>query len=124
MDSAKNVLYPSQMNVWCCLYFGLFLMFVCVSAQAKERFVFDTLEQKLQFENTLKEFRCVTCPNQSLADSSAPVAQAMQEEIYHSLQNGESMVSIRERLIDSYGDYVLYRPPLDQRTWLLWLFPL
>lgn len=71
----------------------------------------------------LKEFRCVTCPNQNIMDSSAPVAQAMKEEIARRWEQGESPETIRAFLLAQYGDYVLYRPALKGQTYLLWLGP-
>jgi len=84
---------------------------------------FDTLEEQAQFENFLKEFRCVTCPNQSIADSQAPVATAMREEIYRQMKQGQNKEDIREYLLSRYGEYVLYRPLFEEKTFLLWVVP-
>jgi cytochrome c-type biogenesis protein CcmH len=80
--------------------------------------------QEQQYQSLLKEIRCMTCPNQSIADSQASVAKAMQEEIYQRIQQGESTESIRNYLLASYGDYVVYRPILKQQTYFLWYGPL
>ncbi len=101
----------------------IFLIIATKLMAFSENFVFDTLNEQRQFEGFLKEFRCVTCPNQSIADSNAPVAKAMQQEIYTRLKQGESMDSIRGYLHSHYGDYVLYKPQLNQKTLLLWCWP-
>ncbi len=84
---------------------------------------FDTAEQQADYECLLKELRCVTCPNQSIADSSAPIARAMQDEIYTRLKQQESVQVIREDLIAHYGDYISYNPTLKANTYGLWFGP-
>lgn len=98
---------------------GLFFVSAKVYS-VQENFVFETKAQQEDFEHLLKELRCVTCPNQNIADSYAPVAKAMQEEIYVRLKNKESVETIRAYLLSHYGDYVFYRPGIKQSTWLLW----
>lgn len=89
-----------------------------------ETYTFNSICEQQEFEKALKEFRCVTCPNQNIAESQAPVAKAMQDEIYHRLKKGESIDTIRDYLQFTYGDYVLYRPLMNRQTWVLWLSPL
>ncbi len=84
---------------------------------------FESPQQQAQFESILKEFRCMTCPNQNIADSYAPVAEAMQDEIYHRLKNGESEDAIREYLLSSYGEYVVYKPMWNPSNSILWAGP-
>ncbi len=84
---------------------------------------FDSRDQAQQFDNLIKEFRCVTCPNQNIADSQAPVAKAMKEEIYQRFIRGDSDVAIREYLLSHYGDYVSYRPPIKMQNMMLWCGP-
>ena len=74
-------------------------------------------------EYFLKEFRCVTCPNQNINDSSAPIAKAMREEITRRLEQGESQEAVRDFLLSHYGDYVTYKPLLKNETAVLWFGP-
>ena len=99
----------------------ILLFFFSPSLQAAD-FLFENSSDQKQFESLIKEYRCVTCPNQSIADSGAPVAQAMKAEIYRRLKNGETPASIRTYLISRYGEYVVYRPGLDTNPWL-WAIP-
>jgi len=89
----------------------------------EEQFAFASQTQQKDFENICKELRCVTCPNQNIAESHAPVAKAMQAEIYQRLKQGDSIVDIKSYLVSRYGDYVLYRPVMNQHTWALWALP-
>jgi len=86
-------------------------------------FVFQNPEQQAAFDQLSKTLRCVTCPNQSLADSHAPVAESMREEIYHMILDGRDSNTIKAHFIARYGDYVVYQPPLNNKTWVLWFGP-
>ena len=85
---------------------------------------FETLKEQQDYECLLKELRCMTCPNQSIADSSAPIAVAMQEEIYHRLKQHDKPEQIRNDLLASYGDYISYKPMLKPETYGLWFGPI
>jgi len=71
----------------------------------------------------IEEIRCLVCQNQSLADSNAPLAQDLRNEIFKMIQANKSNIEIMEFLVERYGDFVLYRPPLKKNTWLLWFGP-
>ncbi len=84
---------------------------------------FDSEEQEQRFKDLTEELRCAVCQNQSLADSDAPLAQDLREEIHDMLGDGQSDEQIRRFLVDRYGDFVLYRPAMKGNTLLLWLAP-
>jgi cytochrome c-type biogenesis protein CcmH len=69
-------------------------------------------------------FRCVVCQNQTLADSSAPLAADLRARIREQVMLGASDEQIRAFMVKRYGDFVLYRPPLKPATWALWFGPL
>ena len=69
------------------------------------------------------QLRCVVCQNESVADSQAPLAADLREQIRRQLREGRSDEQIRAYMTDRYGDFVLYRPPLSERTLLLWWGP-
>lgn len=71
----------------------------------------------------LRELRCVVCQNESLADSTAPLAQDLKREIAARLAAGDSPEAVRAWLTARYGDFVSYRPPLTPATGLLWAGP-
>lgn len=70
------------------------------------------------------ELRCLVCQNQSIAESSAPLAEDLRTQTRDMIEAGQSDRQIREYMTDRYGDFVLYRPPFKPTTWLLWLGPL
>ncbi|MFI4926047.1 MAG: cytochrome c-type biogenesis protein [Burkholderiales bacterium] len=79
------------------------------------------------FEQRLKrlenDLRCLVCQNQTLADSSAPLAEDLRREVRTLAAAGKSDDEIRAFLVARYGDFVLYRPPVKGTTWLLWFGP-
>jgi cytochrome c-type biogenesis protein CcmH len=69
------------------------------------------------------ELRCLVCQNQTLADSNAPLALDLRNQIREQLGRGSSERDVVEFMVARYGDFVLYRPPLKATTVLLWVGP-
>lgn len=70
-----------------------------------------------------EELRCLVCQNQTIADSQAPLAIDLKNQVREKLAQGLPERDVIEFMVQRYGDFVLYRPPLKQRTWLLWFGP-
>ena len=70
-----------------------------------------------------EELRCLVCQNQTLADSHAPLAVDLRNEIREQLVKGASEREVREFMVARYGDFVLYRPPFKASTIALWAGP-
>jgi cytochrome c-type biogenesis protein CcmH len=69
------------------------------------------------------DLRCVVCQNESLAESRAPLAKDLRQEVRDLMRQGRSDREVVEYLTARYGDFVLYRPPFKPETYLLWLGP-
>jgi len=69
------------------------------------------------------ELRCLVCQNQTLADSNAPLAEDLRREVREMIVKNMSDKEIIDFLVERYGDFVLYRPPLKASTTLLWVGP-
>ena len=67
--------------------------------------------------------RCLVCQNESLAGSRSDLANDLRREIRTLIQEGKSDDQIRTFMVERYGDFVLYRPPVKPITWLLWIGP-
>lgn len=76
-----------------------------------------------QFRHLTEELRCPKCQNQNIADSSAPLAQDLRQKIYEMMQQGRNDQDIKDYLVQRYGDFITYRPPLKPITWPLWFGP-
>ena len=67
-----------------------------------------------------EELRCLVCQNETIAASNADLAVDLRQQIRQKLQQGQSRDQIVDFMVQRYGDFVLYRPPLKGSTWLLW----
>jgi len=92
--------------------------------QVQEPLVFENQQQQDRFDQLTKELRCLVCQNQNLADSDAPLAHDLRREVHAMLQTGQSDEQIKQFMVERYGDFVLYRPPVQTNTYLLWVAPL
>ena len=79
--------------------------------------------EEARFHALAAELRCVQCQNQSLADSNAQIAHDLRREVLTLMQQGRDDAQIKQFLVDRYGEFVLYRPPMDARNSLLWFGP-
>jgi cytochrome c-type biogenesis protein CcmH len=69
------------------------------------------------------ELRCLVCQNQTIADSQADLAVDLRNQIREQLKQGMSDKQITDYMVQRFGDFVLYRPPVKTITWLLWFGP-
>lgn len=70
-----------------------------------------------------QQLRCVVCQNQSIAESDADLARDLRRQVREMLAAGQDEAAVRAFMVERYGDFVLYDPPLRPATWLLWLGP-
>ena len=96
----------------------LALLLFCGLAVAQED---PALEKRVR--DLSSELRCLVCQNQTLADSNAPLAVDLRNQVREQLKSGKSERDVIDFLVARYGDFVLYRPPLQANTVLLWLGP-
>lgn len=69
------------------------------------------------------ELRCLVCQNQTVADSQSELAVQLKREVRQQLAQGTSDQQVLDFMVARYGDFILYRPPVNQTTWLLWAGP-
>jgi len=99
------------------------ILALALKAHAVEIRQFDDPAKQQAYENLVKELRCLVCQNQSLADSDADLAKDLRTEVYNIIQTGKTEQEAVKFLVDRYGDFVLYNPPLKPATSLLWIGP-
>jgi cytochrome c-type biogenesis protein CcmH len=76
-----------------------------------------------EYQSLIREVRCLVCQNQTIADSNAALAADLRREIARLLNEGASRADVTDFLVARYGDFILYRPPLQPSTWTLWGAP-
>jgi cytochrome c-type biogenesis protein CcmH len=89
-----------------------------------DSFSFSNQADEDRFKRLIEEIRCVKCQNTTIAGSNADLARDHRSKVYQMMQQGKSDLEIRQWFVARYGDFVLYRPQVDSRTWLLWGLPL
>ena len=80
--------------------------------------------QEARAQSLEREIRCVQCENEPIAQSTAEIAADMRTLVRERIAAGDSDEDIRGFFRQRYGDFVLFRPPFDARTWALWAAPL
>lgn len=103
--------------VFCSLALGGF------AQAAIDTYEFSSETERQRFRQLTSELRCPKCQNQNIADSDAPIAMDLRREIFRMLEDGQADEQIVEHLVDRYGDFVRYNPPVELRTLLLWYGP-
>lgn len=112
-----------RLLIACLLGAAVGLGLVGVARAAIDTYEFKDEVERERFRSLTEELRCPKCQNQNIADSNAPIATDLRREIYRMLDDGRSDKEIVDFLVMRYGDFVMYKPPLDSRTWLLWYGP-
>jgi cytochrome c-type biogenesis protein CcmH len=103
---------------------GACVLGLSLSVQAAiETYQFDSPEQEVRFRQLGYELRCPKCQNQAIGDSDAEISGDLRAEVYRMLKEGATDAEIKDFMVARYGRYVLYNPPLDQQTLVLWFGP-
>lgn len=102
-----------------------FLFFVSlVQAEMVDTFQFKNVEDRARAVELAKSLRCPQCQNQNLVESNSPIAYDLRIEVYKMIDEGKSNEQIVDVMTSRFGDFVLYKPPVQWRTALLWGLPL
>jgi cytochrome c-type biogenesis protein CcmH len=103
------------------IFLGLFVV-VFASAAGASVAELDAAQQARYYALT-DSLRCLVCQNRSIAQSDAPLAADLRHIVAAQIAQGRSDAQIKQYLVDRYGQWVLYDPPFEFATWLLWLSP-
>lgn len=101
----------------------LTLLFAMLAQASVEVEPLSSKELQARYQILIEEMRCPKCQNQNLAGSDSMVAMDLRREIRRLLEEGFSDQEINDYMVARYGDFVLYRPPLQRNTLALWLAP-
>tara|TARA_Y100001970_G_scaffold67496_1_gene86054 strand:- start:994 stop:1392 length:399 start_codon:yes stop_codon:yes gene_type:complete len=104
-------------------FLGSLLLLTTVASAPDEPFLFEDAKKQERFNSLMEEIRCLVCQNQSLADSGAGLADDLRKEAYRMISEGQSNDAIKAFMVERYGDFVLYDPPLQPSTFVLWFGP-
>lgn len=93
-------------------------------AAAEQSYPFDDAQKEQDFYQLLQELRCPKCQNQNIADSNALVAIDLKNKTYQLVQEGKSQQEVVDFMVQRYGNFVHYDPPINPVTVWLWLLPI
>ena len=105
----------------------ILLVLCCWSLQlsaAEDIYQFQSAADEQRFRSLLVQLRCPKCQNQAIADSDAPIAMDMRNQVADMIRAGRSDDEIVDYFVQRYGDFVSYHPPVTAQTIILWLAPL
>ena len=102
----------------------LFFVVATVSIATIDVYEFKNAQQEDDFRILVQELRCPKCQNQNIADSNAGLAKDIKDRAYKLLRDGKSRDYITNYMVERYGDFITYRPPVTKHTWVLWFGPL
>lgn len=88
-----------------------------------ETYDFSTEVHQERYRVMVDELRCPKCQNQNLSGSNSPIAKDLRRELHRMIEEGDDDKAIKAFMVKRYGNFVLYRPPLDKNTLILWSLP-
>lgn len=101
------------------LFFG-FILNANAGLEVRE---FNNKEQEERYHQLIDTLRCLVCQNQNLADSDAQLAKDLRNKVFEMVTTNQSDDQVVDYMVNRYGEYVLYNPPLDPVTSVLWIGP-
>ena len=103
--------------------FGI-LLIQAPFAESIEASIFETEEQQSRYTQLIEDIRCPVCQGQSIGGSNSGLAKDLREKVREMILDGQSDPEIYSYMVERYGDFVVYKPPLNTKTYLLWFAPL
>lgn len=111
------------MNAVARLLCAFVMLWSGIACAAIDTYEFANEPNRERFRELTKGFRCPKCQNQNIADSDAQIAIDLRREVYVMVEEGKDDKAISDFMVSRYGDFVLYQPPVDSRTYPLWFGP-
>lgn len=102
---------------------GALLLFSISAHAIDSEAPFPDAALQTRYENLIHGFRCLVCQNETIADSNADLAADLRRQVHKMVATGKSDPEITAYMVDRYGDFVLYKPPVQNSTWVLWTGP-
>jgi cytochrome c-type biogenesis protein CcmH len=101
----------------------ILLLSAMTASAVIETYDFSDPTLEARYRQLSEELRCPKCQNQNIADSNAPISRDLRNLLHKQLEAGASDDEILDFMVARYGEFVRYRPAVDQNTALLWYAP-
>ena len=105
------------------LLFWTILILPCQVMAAIDVYEFPSENERKRYQKFLEELRCPKCKNNNLADTNSEIADDLRRELHKMVLEGKTNDEIIDFMVSRYGDFVLYRPPVQGNTIALWAGP-
>jgi len=92
-------------------------------AESVEANDFETIDQQSRYTQLIENIRCPVCQGQSIGGSNSELAKDLREKVREMILDGQQNADIYSYMVERYGDFVVYKPPLNTKTFLLWFAP-
>jgi cytochrome c-type biogenesis protein CcmH len=104
--------------------FALLLVFTAPVMAIDSGPAFEDAAMQSRYDELIRELRCVQCRGQSIADSNVGLAADLRRQVRELMAAGKTDAEILTYMTNRYGEYILYNPPVNPTTWLLWAAPI
>lgn len=88
-----------------------------------DAYPFENETKELLFYSLLTELRCPKCQSSNLSGSNSPISNDLKREVYELVLEGNSSEQIKSHLVKRYGNFIIYNPPVEPTTYVLWFGP-
>ena len=102
----------------------LLLLFQTSFAESIEAKDFESLDQERRYHALIEDIRCPVCQGQSISGSNSNLAKDLREQVRQMILSNKSNEQIYQFMVERYGDFVVFKPPINWKTYLLWFAPL
>lgn len=109
------------LSIFCCGLMLTMLSPVLLAIDSEPPFQDPTMQ--VRYERLIHEFRCLVCQDETIADSNADLAADFRRQVHDQVAAGKTDADIRTYMVNRYGDFILYKPPVQVSTWFLWFGP-
>jgi len=107
------------------IQFALLLLLIQATfAESIEAKDFESLDQESRYQALIENIRCPVCQGQSIGGSNSSLAKDLREKVRQMILSNKSNKEIYQFMVDRYGDFVVFNPPISWKTYLLWFAPL
>lgn len=107
------------------IQFALLLLLIQATfAESIEAKDFESLDQESRYQALIENIRCPVCQGQSIGGSNSSLAKDLREQVRQMIISNKSNKEIYQFMVDRYGDFVVFNPPISWKTYLLWFAPL
>jgi len=90
---------------------------------ANDAYPFEDEAMEVLFYSLLFELRCPKCQSSNLSGSNSPISNDLKREVYELVLEGRTDQQIKSHLVERYGNFIIYNPPIEPATYLLWFGP-